>query len=134
DALLPYGDGVLVELEEDAFAAVLGGHGPARPGRACQWGQAAWEVADAVHVVDAGEADQGVHLAEAFDREHAGDLRPQGVAPVAGGEGEAALGVLDAGADDVTQQVTPLGDEEVDRVPVAELLLLFLRGVGGGGG
>ena len=67
-----------VELKEDPFPAVLGGDGPRGPGRAGQRCEPPRQVPDPIHVVDPGEADERVHLAQALHGQHPGDQRTAG--------------------------------------------------------
>ena len=73
--LLPRVDGVEVELEEDPFAAVLGGRHPGRLAVAGELDQPAGEVVDAVHLVEAGEPEDGVDLLHLVDRDDTRDAR-----------------------------------------------------------
>jgi hypothetical protein len=56
DPCLPVGDGFLVKLQEDAFAAVLGGDCPAWARRTGERCEALGKVSDAIHVVYPGKA------------------------------------------------------------------------------
>ncbi len=129
-SLLPGRDRQLVELEEDALAPVLGRDCPGRPGGPGQRSKPLRQVADPIHVVDARVADEGVDLAQPLDRQHSGDLRPQVGIAVAGGQSQTTCLILVPGAERVFQQVSPLGDEQVDRIPRAELLFLLRHGDG----
>src|SRR3954466_12681617 len=69
---LPSSDPLFVELEEDAFSAILGrGHpgGRAVAGQRCD---AVRRVVDAVEGVDAGEPDEGVDLLQPLDGDDSG--------------------------------------------------------------
>jgi len=117
DPGLPGGDGVLVELDEDPLAAVLGGRHPGGAPGADQGDEPGPGVVDAVEAVHASESEDGVDFAQAIDGEHAthpGRHVPQ----AARGDDEPAVGILVAVAGRFGQEVVPLGDEQVHRVPV----------------
>ena len=116
----------LVELEEDALAAVLGGDGPLRVAIPGQRGQPPGQVADPLERVDPGEADERVDLAEPLHREHPGDLRSQPLASLLLGQRQPAGGVLLVLGVRVALQVAPLGCQQIDRVPGLEPLRLFV--------
>ena len=114
DALLPSGDGSLVQFEEHPFATVLDADQPGwRTGG--QRRLAGRKVQDAVHLVDAGEPEQRCGLTELLDGEHTGDLgrHPAGDLPVAHREPTGLVGVMLAGR--VLLEVEPLGDQQVGR-------------------
>ena len=129
DRLLPRGDGVEVELEEDPFAAVLGRRHPGRLAVAGELDQPAGEVVDAVHLVEAGEPEHGVDLLHLVDGDDAADARVQVGAALHLGDHQPA-GVLLLREQRRLLQVAPLGHEQLDRVPGGELLLAHLLGVG----
>ena len=64
---LPIGHGLLVELEEDPLTAVLRGRHPGRSASSHQVHEPGPGVIDAIEVVDAGEAEDGVDLAQPVD-------------------------------------------------------------------
>ena len=98
DALLPGGDGGLVEFEEDAFTSVLGAYHPGGVG-GCQRRPSRRQVEDAVHLVDAGEPDQSSGLAQLLDGEHAADgvRHPRVDTTIADGQAADGIFVMLAG-------------------------------------
>ena len=66
---LPIGHGLLVELEEDPLAAILRSGHPGWPASSHQVHEPGPGVIDAIEVVDAGEAEDGVDLAQPVDGE-----------------------------------------------------------------
>ena len=83
DLLLPILDSGEVELQEDAFTAVLSGRYPGGSAVAGELDQAGGDVADAVHLVKAGESEKGVDLLHLVDRHDSADagveLGPRGI-------------------------------------------------------
>ena len=65
----PGGNLLLGKLEEDPFTAVFRGGHPGRPAPSRQVHEPGAGVIDAIEVVDAGEAEDGVDLAQPVDGE-----------------------------------------------------------------
>ena len=112
------------------FAAVFGGRHPRRPAVAGELDEAADEVVDAVHLVEAGEPEDCVDLLHLVDRDDTTDSLVQFRSALHLGDHEAA-GVLLLREQRRLLEVPPLRDEQVDGIPGGELLLTLLFGVRG---
>ena len=113
---LPAGDGVLVELDENALTAVLGSRHPGRAAGTDQGDEPGLGVLDPVVVVHASEPEDGVDLAQAVDGEH--PAHPgRHVPEAAWRDNEPTVTVLVVIAGWLGEEIVPFGHEEVHRIP-----------------
>ncbi len=128
DVSFPLGDGVEVELQEDALAAVLGGGHPGGLAVAGEVDQAGRDVVDAVHLVEAREPEDGIDALHPVDADDALDAGVQFGAALHLGDHESGV-VLLFGEQGRLLEVAPFGDEQLDRIPVGAALLAVLLGL-----